>query len=358
MTRERHPYLHEDISLLAKSLRKQLANRDQPPGHLEFLNMLARAAGQENYQSWLAIQMPDTNTSNAENAQSARAQLLQDDAEIVFRICRDGPHREVFARDSSGRVLDRRHESVPRVLAHFDVGLRIAGAPEGVVRFRASAKTDLLPPGEQPERWLLPYLPRAIERLVATLPGRISIFGTLDLPLDAAIAEGLALPISEYTKDVTVSVATSHRDRLANECEHAEKCSQGFLAIKDLLWEIFGIPSPSSAAQSHRTPMAEIAQYLRDYLAAEGDMFMGAWNEEKIGRAARLLQRAAANPRTVNKNDWKWARQDVYVATPPKHWDRPVLPPTTLFVATHLSSETKVEDVRLREVEANVSTAS
>jgi hypothetical protein len=43
-----------DISVLAKSLRNQLAGRDRLPGHLELLNMLARSTGHRNFQHFRA----------------------------------------------------------------------------------------------------------------------------------------------------------------------------------------------------------------------------------------------------------------------------------------------------------------
>ncbi|MEW5688226.1 MAG: DUF2087 domain-containing protein [Pseudomonadota bacterium] len=50
MSRTTIPFATADISALAKSLRAQLANRDGPPGHVEMLNILARAAGRRNFQ--------------------------------------------------------------------------------------------------------------------------------------------------------------------------------------------------------------------------------------------------------------------------------------------------------------------
>lgn len=44
------PLHAEDISALARSLRGQLATCQQPPSHLEMLNMLARANGYRNFQ--------------------------------------------------------------------------------------------------------------------------------------------------------------------------------------------------------------------------------------------------------------------------------------------------------------------
>ncbi|WP_374574971.1 DUF2087 domain-containing protein [Phenylobacterium sp.] len=54
MSKDQIPYSAADISALAKSLRGQLAGRERPPGHVEMLNMLARAAGARNFQHFRA----------------------------------------------------------------------------------------------------------------------------------------------------------------------------------------------------------------------------------------------------------------------------------------------------------------
>ena len=55
MPRHTVPLHADDISSFAKALGRQLADAHaqaaRPPGHVELLNMLARAAGQRNYQS-------------------------------------------------------------------------------------------------------------------------------------------------------------------------------------------------------------------------------------------------------------------------------------------------------------------
>lgn len=51
MSRTSIPFSTHDISALARSLRDQLAKIDHTAGHLELLNMLARAAGHRNFQS-------------------------------------------------------------------------------------------------------------------------------------------------------------------------------------------------------------------------------------------------------------------------------------------------------------------
>ncbi|HYC04514.1 MAG TPA: DUF2087 domain-containing protein [Azospirillaceae bacterium] len=56
MSRSIFPYHAADISAVAKSLRQQIGSADQPPGHVEMLNMLARAAGFRNFQHFRADQ--------------------------------------------------------------------------------------------------------------------------------------------------------------------------------------------------------------------------------------------------------------------------------------------------------------
>jgi hypothetical protein len=50
MSRTNIAFAVSDISALAKSLRSQWMGRETPPGHVELLNMLARAAGHRNFQ--------------------------------------------------------------------------------------------------------------------------------------------------------------------------------------------------------------------------------------------------------------------------------------------------------------------
>lgn len=54
MSRTPLPYSAGDISALARSLRAQLADKPEPPGHVAWLNMLAKAAGFRNYQHFEA----------------------------------------------------------------------------------------------------------------------------------------------------------------------------------------------------------------------------------------------------------------------------------------------------------------
>ena len=54
MSREAFPFSVDDISALAKALRGGLADAEAAPGHVEMLNMLARAGGFRNFQHFRA----------------------------------------------------------------------------------------------------------------------------------------------------------------------------------------------------------------------------------------------------------------------------------------------------------------
>ncbi len=56
MSRTYIPFSTGDISALARSLNEQLANHNGLAGHVAMLNMLARAAGHRNFQSFRAAQ--------------------------------------------------------------------------------------------------------------------------------------------------------------------------------------------------------------------------------------------------------------------------------------------------------------
>ena len=54
MSRESFPFSVDDISALAKALRGGLADAEGTPGHVEMLNILARATGCRNFQHFRA----------------------------------------------------------------------------------------------------------------------------------------------------------------------------------------------------------------------------------------------------------------------------------------------------------------
>jgi hypothetical protein len=70
MTKQIIPFRSDDISALAKSLRKQLQSCDSFPSHVDMLNILAKAAGYANFQ-----QLREITSTEALSAAPARDRL-------------------------------------------------------------------------------------------------------------------------------------------------------------------------------------------------------------------------------------------------------------------------------------------
>ena len=66
MTRSVFPFYASDISALARSLNSQLAEYDHTPGHVELLNILARAVGARNFQHFRAQMIEEKKLSRSE----------------------------------------------------------------------------------------------------------------------------------------------------------------------------------------------------------------------------------------------------------------------------------------------------
>ncbi len=62
MSREAEPFVAPDLSAFARQLAQQWQARhtagEPPPGHVEMLNLIARAAGHRNLQAWRAATRP------------------------------------------------------------------------------------------------------------------------------------------------------------------------------------------------------------------------------------------------------------------------------------------------------------
>lgn len=74
MSRTALPFQTGDISAFARALAGQMAGLDRRPGHVELLNMLARAAGYRNFQHFRAGARPAPMEGNGDLAELAVAE--------------------------------------------------------------------------------------------------------------------------------------------------------------------------------------------------------------------------------------------------------------------------------------------
>lgn len=64
MSRTTHAFSAPDLSALAKTLKRELEERAELPGHVELLNMLTRAVGFRNYQHFKASRAAEQRLAN------------------------------------------------------------------------------------------------------------------------------------------------------------------------------------------------------------------------------------------------------------------------------------------------------
>ncbi|MFZ5669318.1 MAG: DUF2087 domain-containing protein [Pseudomonadota bacterium] len=77
MTRTVFPFAVSDVSALARALRRELAAAGGPPGHVQLLNILARAAGFRNFQHFRAQgDVPAPAAPSAAPADQARVERV------------------------------------------------------------------------------------------------------------------------------------------------------------------------------------------------------------------------------------------------------------------------------------------
>ncbi len=93
MSRTTLPLHCQDISTLARSLRAQILAQEQPPSHLELLNMLARGTGYRNFQHLRAQALAQGALAEPQPAPAATAAAV--DHVLVRRLARlfDGQGR-------------------------------------------------------------------------------------------------------------------------------------------------------------------------------------------------------------------------------------------------------------------------
>jgi hypothetical protein len=304
----KQPFYHEDISVLAKSLKSQLTTLGKSPGHVELLNMLARTTGHQNYQSW---------TSMAGDEEMVEGSIRLEFMRLAM---------EVFQRDSTGRIIDRRHEDVERVFVLMDLNIWIGNVSHtGTIRVRASVNSSLLEEHQEPENWLKPYVPKALQEWIEREPATTSIFGTLDLSLDRYVENKVFMRFPETGRiECKIHLPLSHAKRLQYECQQAKKAIAKFEKAKQILWDIFSQMTPQGAVRQQREQVSNLTGYLRDYLEIEGEMFMSSWNQEKLGQIIDYLEQALKKPSSVNDNEWKQLAAVVYGANAPNHWLKPV----------------------------------
>ena len=92
MSRVPMPFYAEDVSALARSLRRRLREAEAAPGHVELLNLLVKSAGYRNFQQFKAefdarraVEPPETQAAEVNAGRVKRVVRLFDDRGALTR---------------------------------------------------------------------------------------------------------------------------------------------------------------------------------------------------------------------------------------------------------------------------------
>ena len=310
MAKQTFAYFHDDISALAKSLKRQLDTHGRLPTHTQLLKMLAHASGSQNYQSWRPA-----------SAHSAHLGAL-----ATLRI--DSAHpaaTEIFEHAPDGSVVDPRHEPVASRFALIDIGLSI-GRYEGIVRCRVSASTHLLnmEAQEHLEDHLRLVALRSLHERMEDDDHTVTVVGDVILNLDQFLTEETHAFDGEKVEQVHISHKLAKK--LRSECTDSLLGSQAFEEIRDALRTTMKRSNPSAFFSRNAELSREVANYLDAFVEASGELFMHSWNIEKLGFVADLL-RSAANGKQVGETDWNIAKRGLSSALGPNHWNNLIAAP-------------------------------
>lgn len=91
MSRSVFPFVAEDVSALARALKRELEAADETPGHVQMLNMLVRAVGFRNFQHFRAQQA-------AEGRLAALAEVSTPAPVNLVRVARTARHFDAVGR--------------------------------------------------------------------------------------------------------------------------------------------------------------------------------------------------------------------------------------------------------------------
>lgn len=311
MTKSVRAYYHDDISALAKSLKKQLDSHGRIPGHNQLLHMLAKASGSQNYMSW---------QKESGNEASAIANLEVDSSRS----------RDIFTPQKDGTFKDFRKEPVDRLHAIIDINISI-GRFEGALRCHPSMKIELVeePFRDRVNRFFESLLLLAIEDLFAEDDLNISVFGDVELNLDsyASLTPSTLQPGSRENKQVRIGSRLAAK--LRSEIELAKKSGAAFDDITNLLWEVLSENDPSTIFRSNPEASRALIKYLCVFIECQDSMYMTSWFNEKLGGLARNIENVL-HGESYSIDDWQRVRSSIYSANAEPHWGKPLDAPPGL----------------------------
>lgn len=304
-------YIHNSISELSKSIRKQLkTSHDIEIKQTEMLNVLSQSAGFQNYQSFKA---------KNERGISKERHLI----ELSFT-----PHNvnEVFERDSDGVIQDRRHTETAKVLATIPVKIKTA-QHEAFFKSTVWINSNDLPERNKktPEYFLsnaaIDYFksPKGTSFL-----SKLNMCSISDVCVSGNINKQTHVNDENQYDEVsfTLSVSTDVFQHLNIQIDKVTQANTDFeYAIEQLEDLAFHIPlddiSPTEKSQIFSW-LSFIEQAI-NIVSESGGLSLYSWNHEKFPTIKKVMTKIANN-QTPEYDDLEYAKRNLHVMSASDIW--------------------------------------
>ncbi|MGI2209943.1 hypothetical protein ACROAD_17045 [Shewanella baltica] len=296
------PYPHHSISELAKSLRKSIHSAHGAEiGQSEMLQILAKAAGFQNYQS---LKATDPSISKDE---------------LLHRITVSTELHgvgEVFERGPDGLVLDRRHQQVKTVLASvtFTVTTVISKAS-----FNATVRIpiDKLREREldKPEKYLARYALKHIVQNKDSFLKSLNMMSNVEIVISDTVLKSY-INVPETTTGMLFTDIAVNNAIFLHLVEQSNKVTNATNAYNDSISYLKDLAfSESSYLSSEQRELAlRSLQHMERSMAIsteKGRVTMYSWNREKFPEIKTFITKLAHGQK-FSDSEQEYARRNLY----------------------------------------------
>lgn len=311
------PYSHNSISELAKSLRKSLkANNSTEIGQSEMLQLLAKAAGYQDYQS-LKSKTEGNNINSAKH--------------LIKVSCSLHEATEVFERDiNSGRIIDRRHQAVTHVLASITITVSTS-LTEASFKCTVKSLIKCLTEKElkKPEEKLAEYTVKHISEDPVKFFSSLNMMSNVIINLSEKVKRNY-FKIDETTYGELLTHLTIDEKAFNNIVDQSNKINDAtdkydssIKYLKDLAFsEKTYLNKEEKQAAKYSLQFIEEAMEIS---TEKGRGSMYSWNHEKFPGIKKFIQ-ALINENMFDEYEKEYARRNLFAMTPGEVWlDTPSL---------------------------------
>lgn len=307
MSRNLIPYLHADISALAKSLKASLA-KDPTVGqsHVKLLNALAKANGHQNYQSFQASNILSENSSIGRDAELVIVELPLNHVSEVFRV------------DEGGRVLDSRRSYQPKryVMASLQIS---SGKQSASIGVEATFSTDLAEKFTDFEKSVQPFILQKVLEMIRDKS--LNAFGSNTMAFESRHDSNLG-QTRELSSRGHIGWMVSSRENslyIRRVLSQIEVANKSFEEVIGYISSIAFSDNAPEIASRNAEEVRNAAEYLKYFVEQCYVGFLNNWNQEKLPTILRAIHR-------LSRGEWPESfdlaelRRNIRLFALPNYW--------------------------------------